>query len=319
MTKWFVRELSALTGVSIQTLHHYDRIGLLKPSFRLANGYRVYSETDLLTLQQIIALKFLGFELSEIKDLLSGKKNAVDHFQSQAEILERKAQDYVKASQALKGIISKCRENKSVNWSQIVEIIEVYTMMRKLEHDWVREIFTPDELKQYADFEAEMKAADPEKQARFKENWSHFIADMGRYSSISPDSPEGIALAERCMILINDLYGKKYAHLRTKKFEKGFGEGKGLSDVGFTTEMVKWLEKAIDAYWRDRLLKILNQIGIESAGQVDALWLAALEDMYGNEEDRKRVVYDLALQDPHVGAPAKEWLHQKLMQLSQGG
>jgi hypothetical protein len=106
--------------------------------------------------------------------------------------------------------------------------------------------------------------------------------------------------------------------LRTKKFEKGFGEGKGLSDVGFTTEMVKWLEKAIDAYWRNRLLTILNQIGTESESQVDALWLAALEGMYGNEEDRKSVVYDMALQDPYVGAPAKEWLHQKLMQLSLG-
>ncbi|HCK8789521.1 TPA: MerR family DNA-binding transcriptional regulator, partial [Legionella pneumophila] len=43
MTQWFVKDLSQLTAVSVQTLHHYDRIGLLKPSLRLANGYRVYS------------------------------------------------------------------------------------------------------------------------------------------------------------------------------------------------------------------------------------------------------------------------------------
>ncbi|HAT9096872.1 TPA: MerR family DNA-binding transcriptional regulator, partial [Legionella pneumophila subsp. pneumophila] len=60
MTQWFVKDLSQLTSVSVQTLHHYDRIGLLKPSLRLANGYRVYSEKDLLKLQQIIALKFFG-------------------------------------------------------------------------------------------------------------------------------------------------------------------------------------------------------------------------------------------------------------------
>lgn len=73
MTQWFVKDLSQLTGVSVQTLHHYDRIGLLKPSLRLANGYRVYSEKDLLKLQQIIALKFFGFELSQIKTLLMKK------------------------------------------------------------------------------------------------------------------------------------------------------------------------------------------------------------------------------------------------------
>lgn len=59
MTQWFVKDLSKLTGVSVQTLHHYDRIGLLKPSLRQSNGYRIYSEKDLLKLQQIIALKFL--------------------------------------------------------------------------------------------------------------------------------------------------------------------------------------------------------------------------------------------------------------------
>lgn len=69
MTQWFVKDLSRLTGVSVQTLHHYDRIQLLKPSLRLVNGYRVYSENDLLKLQQIIALKFFGFELSQIKTL----------------------------------------------------------------------------------------------------------------------------------------------------------------------------------------------------------------------------------------------------------
>ena len=47
MTQWYVKDLSKLTDVSVQTLHHYDRIDLLKPSVRLSNGYRVYSEKDL--------------------------------------------------------------------------------------------------------------------------------------------------------------------------------------------------------------------------------------------------------------------------------
>ena len=57
MAQWFVKELSKLTHISVQTLHHYDRIDLLKPSVRLENNYRLYSEKDLFKLQQIIALK----------------------------------------------------------------------------------------------------------------------------------------------------------------------------------------------------------------------------------------------------------------------
>ncbi len=67
MIKWYVKDLSKLTGVSVQTLHFYDTKDLLKPSLRLENNYHCYSEKDLLKLQQIIALKFFGFELSQIK------------------------------------------------------------------------------------------------------------------------------------------------------------------------------------------------------------------------------------------------------------
>ncbi len=68
MAKWYVKDLSKLTGVSVQTLHHQDKINLLKPSLRLSNGYRIYSEEDLLRLQQIVALKFFGFELTSISE-----------------------------------------------------------------------------------------------------------------------------------------------------------------------------------------------------------------------------------------------------------
>lgn len=84
MTQWYVKDLSKLTDISVQTLHHYDRINLLEPSLRLANGYRVYTERDLLKLQQLIALKFFGFELSQIKTLLSDERDELSHFNRQA-------------------------------------------------------------------------------------------------------------------------------------------------------------------------------------------------------------------------------------------
>ncbi len=84
MVQWYVKELSQLTNVSVQTLHHYDRINLLKPSIRLPNNYRVYSEKDLIKLQQIIALKIFGFSLSQIKTLLSKPVNINDQLTIQA-------------------------------------------------------------------------------------------------------------------------------------------------------------------------------------------------------------------------------------------
>lgn len=65
-----VRQLAKLAGVSVRTLHHYDHIGLLKPSMRTDAGYRLYKEKDLLRLQQILFFKELDFPLSEIQDIL---------------------------------------------------------------------------------------------------------------------------------------------------------------------------------------------------------------------------------------------------------
>ncbi|MEM6317208.1 MAG: MerR family transcriptional regulator [Bacteroidota bacterium] len=70
MKKYKVKELAALAGVSIRTLHYYDKMGLLKPFNRSDVGYRYYGEKELLRLQQILFYKELDFPLKRIKELL---------------------------------------------------------------------------------------------------------------------------------------------------------------------------------------------------------------------------------------------------------
>ena len=65
-----VKEVSALTGVSVRTLHHYDAIGLLKPTKLTEAGYRLYGEQELGRLQTILLFRELQFPLKEIKDIL---------------------------------------------------------------------------------------------------------------------------------------------------------------------------------------------------------------------------------------------------------
>jgi len=65
-----VKQLAKLAGVSVRTLHHYDQIGLLKPSARSAAGYRQYGEDDLLRLQQILFFKQFDMALSEVQAIL---------------------------------------------------------------------------------------------------------------------------------------------------------------------------------------------------------------------------------------------------------
>src|SRR4051794_25309318 len=65
-----VKQVAAMSGVSVRTLHFYDETGLLKPARTGANGYRFYEEPQLLMLQQILFYRELGFGLKRIKHIL---------------------------------------------------------------------------------------------------------------------------------------------------------------------------------------------------------------------------------------------------------
>lgn len=65
-----VNEVAQLAGISVRTLHHYDRIKLLCPSGRTPAGYRLYTQADIDRLQEILFFKELSFALRDIKDIL---------------------------------------------------------------------------------------------------------------------------------------------------------------------------------------------------------------------------------------------------------
>lgn len=70
--QWKVGDLAKLTGITVRTLRFYDQIGLFSPSAQTESGHRLYSETDLSRLHQILSLKELGLSLEEIKSALAG-------------------------------------------------------------------------------------------------------------------------------------------------------------------------------------------------------------------------------------------------------
>ncbi len=69
-----VKQVAAMSGVSVRTLHFYDETALLKPAYKKVNGYRIYEEAQLLMLQQILFYRELGFELKRIKEILGQAK-----------------------------------------------------------------------------------------------------------------------------------------------------------------------------------------------------------------------------------------------------
>ncbi len=89
---YHIKEAAQLSGVSVKTLHHYDKIGLLVP-LKSENGYRTYSQEDLERLQVILYYKYLGFSLEKIAELLKEEKSdLLPHLTRQLDYLTRERQ-----------------------------------------------------------------------------------------------------------------------------------------------------------------------------------------------------------------------------------
>lgn len=96
-----VGHVAAEFGVTVRTLHHYDEIGLLKPSERSANGYRLYTEQDLLRLRQVVAYRRLGFSLEDVASVLDSSADALGHLQRQRAAVSRQLDDLSALANAL--------------------------------------------------------------------------------------------------------------------------------------------------------------------------------------------------------------------------
>lgn len=88
-----IGDLARRTGLTVRTLHHYDKIGLLSPSIRNASGYRLYNRQDLTRLHRILTLKRLNLSLQEIAALIDGQEVSLAQvLQQQVETLAQQIQ-----------------------------------------------------------------------------------------------------------------------------------------------------------------------------------------------------------------------------------
>ncbi len=190
-------EFAKRAGVTIRALHHYDRLGLLKPSGRTAVGYRLYTDRDLVRLEQIVALKFIGFPLSQIRELLSRKDlDVAAALGQQRQIIAAKRDHLNRAIQAIERAEQLVSSGEQSDWEPFRKIIEVIQMQTR--KDWMKKYYTEEQL---ADLR---KRYTPELQEQSQRDWAELVRDVEAAIARgeSPHSETGLALAERKQKLV---------------------------------------------------------------------------------------------------------------------
>jgi MerR family transcriptional regulator, thiopeptide resistance regulator len=169
-----VNEFAEKTGVTVRTLHHYDRLGLLRPSGRTDAGYRLYGERDFARLQQIVTLKFIGIPLKQIKELLDrGDLDLAGTLRLQRRLLEEKRLQVDAAIQAIEEVERSFKSGRTTDLAALKKIIEV--MERQNAMEWTKKYYSEEAQAKIAE---RARAWTPELQAKVEQDWKTLITEV---------------------------------------------------------------------------------------------------------------------------------------------
>jgi len=182
-----VGELARRTGLTIRALHHYDEIGLLKPSLHTEAGHRLYTASDVARLQHVLSLRQLGFSLEEVRDCLNRPDfSPLEVIGLHLARLREQIDLQRKLCGRLEAIAAALRMAGEVSAEDFLQTIEVMTMMKPN--------YTPEQMQQ---FEEVAKLVGPEEIQAVQEAWAALLPEVRANRDLDPVSPQAQALAQR--------------------------------------------------------------------------------------------------------------------------
>lgn len=179
-----VAEFAKLAGVTVRTLQYYDRIDLLKPSDSTDGGHRLYQRSDLLRLQQILTLKWMGFKLDQIKELLdSPTYNLRMALQMQKAAIDSQIASLQEASDSLSTALDiEHLESGTIDNDAISKVIRAVMMPH---HEWAKDAFTDEAWAGLVTRRMQYTETDFE---QFAEDWRVLIEQFEEIEHLPPDS-----------------------------------------------------------------------------------------------------------------------------------
>jgi MerR family transcriptional regulator, thiopeptide resistance regulator len=281
---WRVHEFAELAGVTVKALHHYDRLGLLRPT-RTESGYRVYTAPDLARLEQIIALKFIGIPLKAMRPILDRDNPSLpDVLRQQRHVLEEQRDRLERAITALRDAEHAIEADAETATSQLNLVIEAIRMQ---DIDVMQRYYTDEAWAEWRHRYEDWPS--PE--------WRAFYADVAAAKDLPRDSDEARALARRWLQLT---------------------QADAVTPAVRTGMMKAWADRE---HWPPALKRRLAEFDVETATRFvsDVLWLQWEAETTANpfykrhphraSESRRRLFHEwLAVLDTDPKGPAAQRL-----------
>ncbi|MFC4402998.1 MerR family transcriptional regulator [Gracilibacillus xinjiangensis] len=183
-----ISEFGKRAKITVRTLRFYEELGLLVPEQKNSSGHRLYGLAELVKLQQIQSLKFIGYSLQEIKNLMENDTNALTQLEKslplQHKLLTEKRNELNRAIEAIERVQFIIKEGRPITWTVIS------SLLFQIEHEeeqieWVKEYFSDEIANQFFSLPKEQrKQMDVEML-----DWLARVKDLMK-RGVSPQSPE---------------------------------------------------------------------------------------------------------------------------------
>lgn len=236
-----VGELARRTGLTVRTLHHYDALGLLKPSLHTEAGYRLYSASDVARLQQILSLRQLGFSLEEIRGCLHSRRYLpLEVIHLHLARLREQIEIQRGLCERLEALAAHFQAEDRVPTEDLLRTIRGMTM--------VESYYTPEQLEYLA---RRREAVGEERMRQAPQDWADLSAAVKAEmeKGTDPTAPEVLALARRWNGLIEEFTGGD-AGIRESLNRLWAEQGEKLGaqhGTGYDPQVVEYIGKALAA------------------------------------------------------------------------
>lgn len=250
--KFSIGDFSEKTGIPIPTLHYYDEIGLLRPEKKPSSGHRIYNYQDIITLQKILSLKFLGYSLDKIANLLHESSFTVElnealtlHLQA----LEKEKESIEQSMTAIKRVIKLLEDEGELDSAILFSLIRGM-QMENIQKEWMEQNMLTDVM------EGLSKKTEEEK-ATLDRTFIQLSKEVKQYFGKPVEDPKvqemiKSYLEASFMFLGEDLM-QKLAEADVENLD--IQDLEDMTPSPFTEDEQKWLNQAMEYYMKQAELE----------------------------------------------------------------
>lgn len=195
-----VGALARALGLTVRTLHHYDQIGLVRPSTRTSSGHRLYDHADVERLYQVLALRQLGLGLDAVADVLRGNDALTTVLAAHQDRLEQQLCSLQELHREVVTLRRTVQDSPSPPTEDFLQLIRKVVMVDQT----VKNHFTPEQL---ADLE-QRRQQQPGAAEQTSRDWAELIpqVDAAVRAGVDPTSTEAQDLARRWQTLLEQFH-----------------------------------------------------------------------------------------------------------------